>query len=1214
MPFFCMPFFACNRQVDSLDKRQCNLQTIPQDVERYARSLEELLLDMNHIKDLSKSLFRLHKLKRLYLNDNDICQIPSDIASLQNLVELNLSRNEISDLPDDLRMCRQLMILDLSSNPITRLPSTIVQLTSLTHLGLNDVTLTQLPTNIGALVNLRSLEVRDNLIHSLPSSLGELKNLIRLDLGQNEIDELPSTIGRLQKLQELYVDANNLDRLPDDIINCRSLEQLDTSENKIIALPDCIGDLAALTDVCFSMNCISILPTSIGRLRQLTNLKVDKNALTHLTPAIGSCTALTELVLTENLLGEVPSSIGNLNSLRNLNIDKNHLQEIPSTISQCISLGVLSLRDNRIEELPMEIGKLANLRVLDVCNNRLSFLPYTVKILYSLQALWLSECQSQAMLKLQEDQDPRTGIKVLTCYLLPQQRAQSAIDAPSGNRSSFLGGPKVHFTDMESTQDEEDQLPIGQFERHDTPHPKPHAAQKVKKSSIDGHIIHHDSHSNQPSSLALTKRPSVSEEPRPLNPDQTRSALKHPPVQQQPSSSQAQLETSGENDDVDRAVAFSNQVGYNEGGTRLKRVNTPHYGKGSRPAVIPSSKMHADEDGASTTIETLKIVVRRDANGGLGLSIAGGLESTPFRGDDTGLFVSKLTPNGPAELSGLRVSDKLLSVNGQDVQNVRHDFAVQCMHQSGDVINMTVQRERTLKTPRTSISVSTPHPIPPQKQVTPPQPAPSASPSVGTTLYGDSSWDGQTEEVELVRDARSSLGLSIVGGSDHCSHPFGVNAPGVFISKITANSPAARCRRLRIGDRILAVNACDISTAKHNEAVEALKNSGRTIRLRILHEKQPSGLREITLTRNENDSLGLVICGGINSPPANPHDKTDEGTFIEGVEIESPEMVRQNVRPGLRILEVNEDSLLGCTQTEAAELLRRTGRVVRLLVCDGFGASVTSPTFTDPNCHTAPTPNAVPPPPGIFTGASTVISSLSLSHDASSSLNISFDSPDKVNSAFLLNDRPLATSSPVYSTPQKPKIPPPVAPKPKFANADDSYVNLLNGNSTPNGSLTVAFPGETVDVSDSQDETLDFSSKVRKFETEVDAQKPEGKPVRPDPPPRGDVSGPSVIRSKKAENRMAALSPAPDALNSSVDQLEKERQKRQEWRQARLKSLQNEVDRAEEVMQRVQQINSRLVNISEVNSTLNDSTELQKNSESAIGAEIGFMDDDVEAL
>lgn len=41
---------------------------------------------------------------------------------------------------------------------------------------------------------------------------------------------------------------------------------------------------------------------------------------------------------------------------------------------------------------------------------------------------------------------------------------------------------------------------------------------------------------------------------------------------------------------------------------------------------------------------------------GLGLSIAGGLGSTPFKGDDEGIFISRVTEGGPADLAGLRVS------------------------------------------------------------------------------------------------------------------------------------------------------------------------------------------------------------------------------------------------------------------------------------------------------------------------------------------------------------------------------------------------------------------------------------------------------------------------------------------------------------------------------------------------------------------------------
>ena len=51
-------------------------------------------------------------------------------------------------------------------------------------------------------------------------------------------------------------------------------------------------------------------------------------------------------------------------------------------------------------------------------------------------------------------------------------------------------------------------------------------------------------------------------------------------------------------------------------------------------------------------------------NSGLGLSIAGGKGSTPYRGDDEGIFISRVTEGGPAELAGLRVADKLIAVNG----------------------------------------------------------------------------------------------------------------------------------------------------------------------------------------------------------------------------------------------------------------------------------------------------------------------------------------------------------------------------------------------------------------------------------------------------------------------------------------------------------------------------------------------------------------------
>lgn len=121
-------------------------------------------------------------------------------------------------------------------------------------------------------------------------------------------------------------------------------------------------------------------------------------------------------------------------------------------LGSCDKLGVLSLRENEVAELPLELGKLALLHVLDVSGNRwergkkavflfvcqsffsLQHLPFTLTAL-NLHALWLSENQSQPLLKLQTDEDPRTGIKVLTCYLLPQQGCNSA---PQGNSCFFV--------------------------------------------------------------------------------------------------------------------------------------------------------------------------------------------------------------------------------------------------------------------------------------------------------------------------------------------------------------------------------------------------------------------------------------------------------------------------------------------------------------------------------------------------------------------------------------------------------------------------------------------------------------------------------------------------------------------------------------------------------------------------------------------------------
>uniref|UniRef100_A0A1I7SG38 PDZ domain-containing protein n=1 Tax=Bursaphelenchus xylophilus TaxID=6326 RepID=A0A1I7SG38_BURXY len=215
---------------------------------------------------------------------------------------------------------------------------------------------------------------------------------------------------------------------------------------------------------------------------------------------------------------ELPSSIGNLNKLRFLDVSSNRLKTVPSTIGNCTALGVLALRSNEIHELPMEIGKLASLRVLDLTFNKLDHLPYTVKVLEGLQALWLS-IRQPPMPHLTTIELPNK-IKALTCCYLPQNEQNS--NQPRTDSKSCVGGARVNFSNNanEATiEDDDSKYPIGNFQRYDTPHPKPFAPKnRANRNSAD--------------LTGKTAGTSAESQPNPTESRPLRSVLKKRPISQ----------------------------------------------------------------------------------------------------------------------------------------------------------------------------------------------------------------------------------------------------------------------------------------------------------------------------------------------------------------------------------------------------------------------------------------------------------------------------------------------------------------------------------------------------------------------------------------------------------------------------------------------------------------------------------------------------------
>ncbi|XP_066536281.1 protein scribble homolog isoform X1 [Hoplias malabaricus] len=1186
------PLWRCNRHVECVDKRHSSLHAVPEEIYRYSRSLEELLLDANQLRELPKPFFRLLNLRKLGLSDNEIQRLPPEVANFMQLVELDISRNDIPEIPDSIKFCKALEIADFSGNPLSRLPDGFTQLRALAHLALNDVSLQSLPNDIGNLANLVTLELRENLLKSLPTSLSFLVKLEQLDLGSNQLEVLPDTLGALPNLRELWLDRNQLSTLPPELGNLRRLVCLDVSENRLAELPSEISGLIALTDLLLSQNLLEVVPDSIGSLKQLSIFKVDQNRLVHLTDSIGECENLTELMLTENLLQSLPRSLGKLKKLTNLNVDRNRVSSVPAELGGCASLNVLSLRDNRVGKLPAELANATELHVLDVAGNRLQNLPFALANL-NLKAMWLAENQSQPMLKFQTEDDERTGEKVLTCYLLPQQPTpslenllQSSVDESWPTDTNLNRVSVIQFQE-EAKPEEEDESGAERtgLQRRATPHP---SELKVMKNVIEARRneaytskpdddmedadneekrssgLSNQSHDSQASNS--TASANSHEGKRVVNFVGMGHNNKHDHEREDEELDEMEVEyieptvhfaeepiirggdeDEDDDDDEDGANRSDEEPPpFPAEKQRLIRKDTPHYKKHFKITKLPKPETVAallqgfspdglspsartaeeerddddeeedEEEEEEVTVNTpllqrLEAAEHEDSRltqvnsspppvkgvsfdqvnnllieparieeeelvltilrqtGGLGISIAGGKGSTPYKGDDEGIFISRVSEEGPAARAGVKVGDKLLEVNGVDLHGAEHHTAVEALRSSGTAVTMSVLRERMVEpenpittTPlrpeddyfprerrssglpfllesgftsgssgpcqRLATSLarndkglgfsiaggkgSTPYRVgdtgifisriaeggaahrdnilhvgdrvisingvdmtearhdqavalltgtsptitllverdqanagsssPRMRPHSPPPPEPSDSPEqeeagdehLGNHLSCTMEDQYPIEEVTLVKTG-GPLGLSIVGGSDHASHPFGVSEPGVFISKVIPNGLACQSG-LRVGDRILEVNTIDLRHATHQEAVKALLANKQEIRLLVRRDPSPPGMQEIVIHKQPGEKLGISIRGGARGHAGNPFDPTDEGIFISKVSSNGAAARDGRLNVGMRILEVGNHSLLGMTHTEAVRVLRATGDTLVMLVCDGF--------------------------------------------------------------------------------------------------------------------------------------------------------------------------------------------------------------------------------------------------------------------------------------
>uniref|UniRef100_A0A5S6Q7I9 PDZ domain-containing protein n=1 Tax=Trichuris muris TaxID=70415 RepID=A0A5S6Q7I9_TRIMR len=109
----------------------------------------------------------------------------------------------------------------------------------------------------------------------------------------------------------------------------------------------------------------------------------------------------------------------------------------------------------------------------------------------------------------------------------------------------------------------------------------------------------------------------------------------------------------------------------------------------------------------------------------------------------------------------------------------------------------------------------------------------------------------EKRNVRVLKAENSGLGISIKGGRE--------NKMPILISRIFKGMAADETRQLYVGDAILAVNGESLREATHDEAVRALKRSGRIVDLEVkyIREVRPYFCKQSILQEISWDDDGL---------------------------------------------------------------------------------------------------------------------------------------------------------------------------------------------------------------------------------------------------------------------------------------------------------------------------------------------------------------------
>ncbi|XP_009568145.2 E3 ubiquitin-protein ligase LNX isoform X4 [Cuculus canorus] len=323
---------------------------------------------------------------------------------------------------------------------------------------------------------------------------------------------------------------------------------------------------------------------------------------------------------------------------------------------------------------------------------------------------------------------------------------------------------------------------------------------------------------------------------------------------------------------------------------------------------------HLIPDGEITCIK----INRTDPHENLSIRIVGGSE-TPL----VHIIIQHIYRDGVIARDGrLLPGDMILKVNGMDIKNVPHNYALSILKQPCHVLRLTVLREQRYRC-RNS----------------------------GLALDALCNRDNSFHVVLNKSSPDEQLGIKLVRKADE---------PGVFIFNLLQGGVAARDGQLQENDRVLAINGHDHRYGSPESAAQLIQASEKQVHFvvsRQTRQQTPDILQEtgwsyssgipqpcpternsskstlhavtchekvVAVRKDHTESLGMTVAGGASNR------EWDLPIYVISVEPGGVISRDSRIKTGDILLNVNGIDLTGVSRSEAVALLKNTNSSVVL--------------------------------------------------------------------------------------------------------------------------------------------------------------------------------------------------------------------------------------------------------------------------------------------